>query len=220
MMISSAQIKAARAMMDWTQMMLAQESGLSHNTICSLEKGHQSIRSLLDVRKTFEERGFEFIGMTGLMRRTADESRIYEGADACDRFYDDLLTTIKERGGEVAAIFKSQEFLTRSLGIEDHDQRERLEMLSKHATTIKCLFTDARHSSLSIPSFEFRAMPHPYAPLASFIYGDKSAYIATDTVGFVYMVMKSVDRTKNNWKNFRPRWDSAVPLTTQAKPPK
>jgi len=117
LMISSQQIKAARAMLDWSQDALAHASGLSAATIHNLEKGYLSPRSSIEVRRVLEEEGFEFHGQTGI-ERYGDESRIFRGPNSTGLFLEDVLSTVKKRDGEITAIFKSKENFTRSLGIE------------------------------------------------------------------------------------------------------
>lgn len=65
-MITPAQCRAARALLDWTQSNLAEATGLSVVTIRSFEKGGEmrdSNRMLL--RLSFEKAGVEFIPENG-----------------------------------------------------------------------------------------------------------------------------------------------------------
>ena len=65
-MISTAQIKAARALLGWTAKDLAQQSGVSLATIQRLEPqvgvpvSHH--RTLVDIKRALEAAGIEFIG--------------------------------------------------------------------------------------------------------------------------------------------------------------
>jgi transcriptional regulator with XRE-family HTH domain len=65
-MILSAQIRAARALLDWTARETAVRSGVSLATIQRLERqtgipvSHP--RTLVDLQRAFEEAGIEFIG--------------------------------------------------------------------------------------------------------------------------------------------------------------
>ena len=212
-MLSAQQIKAARAMLDWSQDELAQASGLSLNTVCSLENGHVSPRSSIEVRKVLESKGFDFIGTNGLSRRT-DEYKAYNGTDGRDKFYDDVLATVKEKGGEVVAIFETQEHLADALGVANHANLERLERLSKFAK-VRCLISDLNNSSLSIPYFQFGVIPkHPFAPFSSFTYGNKSALLARNGADYFYFVMTSVNIAQDRFNGFARDWDAAVPFVT------
>lgn len=65
-MLTSAQIRAARALLDWQMKQLAEASGVSAATIQRIERqsGIPSThgRTLLDLKRAFEEAGVEFIG--------------------------------------------------------------------------------------------------------------------------------------------------------------
>ena len=179
MMISSEQIKAARAWMDWTREMLAEESGVSTGTIRNLEEGKLSHRSVEPVRAAFENRGFKFHGRNGVSRRTA-ETKTFEGANSCDEFYDALLSMAKQKGGEFIAIFRTQEQFARALGIADFSRLDRLEQLAKHAT-FKCLLSEDRQLSMDVPSMQFRATSHnPLGPLAQIICSDTTIVVITN----------------------------------------
>jgi predicted transcriptional regulator len=66
-MISSAQCRAARGLLAWSQQDLAEKSGVGIVTIHQLEAGtSQPRRSTIDVvRRAFESAGVEFIDENG-----------------------------------------------------------------------------------------------------------------------------------------------------------
>jgi len=66
-MISSAQCRAARGLLDWSQQELAERAGVGVVTVRQLEAGtHQPRRSTLEVvRRCLESGGVEFIEENG-----------------------------------------------------------------------------------------------------------------------------------------------------------
>jgi predicted transcriptional regulator len=66
-MLSSAQCRAARGLLDWSQQDLAREAGVGLVTVHQLEAGtSKPRRSTLDViRRAFETAGVEFIDENG-----------------------------------------------------------------------------------------------------------------------------------------------------------
>jgi DNA-binding transcriptional regulator YiaG len=66
-MISSAQCRAARGLLDWSQQELARNAGVGVVTVRQLEAGtHQPRRATLDVvRRCLESGGVEFIAENG-----------------------------------------------------------------------------------------------------------------------------------------------------------
>ena len=65
-MISGAQIRAARGLLNWTASDLAVRAGTTRHTVQRLEQSDgippSRSQTLLDLKRTFEEAGIEFIG--------------------------------------------------------------------------------------------------------------------------------------------------------------
>ena len=65
-MITSGQIRAARALIKWTGKELAEASGVAFSTLMRLETGEgvpgAQAKTLDAIEKAFEEAGIEFIG--------------------------------------------------------------------------------------------------------------------------------------------------------------
>ena len=65
-MITSAQIRAARGLLDWSRRDLANHSGLSFASMMRLESfdgvPSSNVRTLEAIKKAFEDAGIEFIG--------------------------------------------------------------------------------------------------------------------------------------------------------------
>jgi len=201
-------------MLDLSQDALAQECGLSLNTIHSLEKGQVSYRSSMEVRRTLEKKGIEFLGNNGLSRRD-DTSITYTGEDGTDNFYEDMLATVKESGGEIVAEYRTAEVFARSLGISSSDKQDRIEQLSKYAS-VRCLISNANQSSLTIPSIRMRATSYQLPmPLSTFTCGNKHTVVITpDGIKFFYYVMRSVEVVQCELHAFAAHWDRAHPLVS------
>jgi len=214
-MLSRQQIMAARAWMEWTRTTLAKESGVSPATIRNLERGKMSLRSAEDVRAALEKNGFHFHGKSGLSHQS-NESRVYNGPHSREEFHEDLLTTVKEKGGEIDAIFETQAHLARAFGVTDYGRLDRLEQLGELAT-VKCLLADARQLPFSVPTIEFRASTLiRISPMASLVYGDKTAAVMTDGVSFTFHVTKDVGIAQNGLKQFASGWKTASPVAMQS----
>lgn len=65
-MITSGQIRAARALLKWTGKELAVSSGVAFSTLMRLETGEgvpaAQAKTLAAIQKAFEDAGIEFIG--------------------------------------------------------------------------------------------------------------------------------------------------------------
>jgi transcriptional regulator with XRE-family HTH domain len=126
--IGARQIKAARALLDWSQDDLARATNLSIATIRKLELGYISPRSSTTgvLRQALEEAGIEFTDADGVRRRQ-EEIRIYHGAHGCMSFLEDVVSTSKRNGGELFAVASSDLALTYLFGARpDYALRSRL----------------------------------------------------------------------------------------------
>ena len=62
-LVSSAQCRAARALLGWTQAVLADRAGVARKTVAHFEIGRRALlaRTRRDITETFERAGLEFI---------------------------------------------------------------------------------------------------------------------------------------------------------------
>lgn len=100
--ISARQIKAARALLDWSQNDLADASGLSIGTIRKIESGALSPRdkTMGSIANALDKANIEFIGATGVRIKT-NMVTVFEGEDCYLKLLDDQFHTLKNKGGEV-----------------------------------------------------------------------------------------------------------------------
>jgi DNA-binding XRE family transcriptional regulator len=221
-MISAGQIKAARAILDWSQDQMAVKAGLSPTTIHNLEKSRNlekcqvALRSVLEVRKACEKHGLEFIDGDGVRRRM-EEIKVYAGHDSCDRFFDDMLQTAQERDDEIVTVSRSQEMLCQSLGDEGITDPKRLRQLAE-VTEVKCLLSETHPISFSMDTCQFRVSPKYHVGAASyFVCGDKYAVILSeDKSTFRFVVFKSMSMAQSARHGFLPLWHGAAPFVIQS----
>jgi DNA-binding XRE family transcriptional regulator len=214
--ISAAQIKAARAMLDWSQGELAIAAGLSLTTIRSLEMGYPPrSNTLRKICKTIEDSGLELTESEGIKRRNT-EIKFYQGRDSCDQFFDDMLQTVKQKGGEIVAVFKSKEAMIQSCGMIN-DTLGQLEPFGEIAP-IKCLLSEPLEPSLLCSSFQFRIISKQIiGPISYFAYGDKHAFIlAEGNSAFRFIVYNIAELAQSYKDHFQSLWDNAPPVLIAA----
>ena len=100
-MITAKQIRAARALLGWSQQELADAVGLSKPTIVDAEKpDHQSRpETLAQIVNTLENHGLEFL--RGGVRERDDILRIFYGQDAFLQLLDYAYMQMANTGGEI-----------------------------------------------------------------------------------------------------------------------
>jgi transcriptional regulator with XRE-family HTH domain len=87
------QLKAARALLDWTQQDLARASSMHLNVINNIERGTTNPRqkTIEKLKKTLEDQGIAFIGMRGveLVRQAMSVKKI-ERSECINLLFDDI----------------------------------------------------------------------------------------------------------------------------------
>src|SRR5262245_42895859 len=102
-MLTGRQIRAARALLDWDAIDLAERAGLTRETISNLETGAVKPRagSLEQISKAFTEAGVEFNGDRGVTLRD-DNYRVMQGSDCWLRTLDDVYYSLRGKSNAEA----------------------------------------------------------------------------------------------------------------------
>ncbi|MDD3181333.1 MAG: hypothetical protein PHD48_00780 [Alphaproteobacteria bacterium] len=176
-MINHEQIRAARAILDWSTNELAKITGLTVNGINKIERGHVGAHkaSLDKIQSVFEEAGLEFLPGSGVRRRDRIVET-YEGEGVNQRLLDDIYSTLKDTGGEVLIAnvdeSKTVDHLTKQT-IEQH-----LDRLKKANITERLLVRKGDVNFLAPPEF-YHAIPEEYfSPYQFYVYGQKLALMS------------------------------------------
>jgi transcriptional regulator with XRE-family HTH domain len=113
MLITPDQIRAARALKNWSQTDLAERTGLAVPTIANIEAGKQAPggKTLEKISTAFDKHGIEFIGDRGVQKKQS-QIQIYSGIADFEKFYDDIYNSLQKQPGEVVvANVDEREFL-------------------------------------------------------------------------------------------------------------
>ncbi|MGB9154835.1 MAG: helix-turn-helix transcriptional regulator [Alphaproteobacteria bacterium] len=210
--VSARQIKAARALLDWSQEDLAVKTRLSISTIRSMELGFTPRASTAkEICNAVEYAGLEFTEGEGVRRRL--DIGFYHKSDSCDKLLDDMLQTVEEKGGDVLGYVQSQAMLLQSCGIHGQKNFYRLEQLHK-ITTVKCVVTESTAAVLSLPPFQFRLLTEQnVSPSYFYVYGNKYVMILPNSDGnFRFIVLSLMAHAQAYQKHFQTLWDRASPL--------
>lgn len=216
--LGARQIKAARALLDWSQEDLALAAQLSIATIRKLELGYISPRlsTTSVIRRAIETAGLEFIDPDGVRSRP-DEIATYQGANGMAAFFDDLCQTVRKTGGDVAFIETPD---TRLLQTPDADNLRQMEKVLDVSASlfIRCLMTEAFDMPLSTPRFEYRFLSRHYVdPLPFCVFGDKFAMVVSNkNAAPKLIVMRSICVAQASRRQFDSMWDKATPVGVAA----
>ncbi|MGQ0527300.1 MAG: helix-turn-helix domain-containing protein [Alphaproteobacteria bacterium] len=97
-----AQIRAARALLDWSQADLADQAGLSQTGIARIENGTNKPNSqtLEKICMAFENADIEFLGEAGVRKKSGDIKTL-RGQEGFRAFMEDVYKILKGKGGDV-----------------------------------------------------------------------------------------------------------------------
>lgn len=177
MTITTAQIRGARGLLDWSQAELSQRTGVSTTSIGNIESGNTQAResTLETIRKAFETNGIEFLPGSGVKLR--DQMVVtLEGNDALDNLLDDIYTSLYKKGGEVLA-FGVEERIDKD-SPEYQKVLNHLQRLTDANITERLVVREGDNNFIA-PKEYYRSIsseffsPHPF-----YIYGEKVALIS------------------------------------------
>ena len=216
--IQAPQVKAARALLGWSQEDLAEAAKLSITTIRTMELGYAPRSStLLHICKTIESNGLEFTDGEGVRRRD-DEVKVLKGSDSCDKLFADIQKTIKEQNSDVLVAIKSLDILTQTSGVDQRNNLDRLKQVQEIAG-VKCLLAeDFNMLSVAAP-LQLRAISQAaIGPSSCFVYGDKYVHILPEgRLNFLIVIFNIASVANDHRKHFLSVWERAWPVQLQAK---
>ena len=179
-MISIEQIKAARAMLDWSQDDLAKASGISAPAIKNLERRNNKPRAetLNAIKAALEDAGMEFIGEVGVKLRGENlKVRLFDGQDALYRLLNDIFDTL---------VGTKNELLIAGVSETEHKREggdkflELVRKRSKYGIKTKLLAREGDSDLVDAkdPHREYRwVSAEIFAQVPYYIYGNKYAIL-------------------------------------------
>lgn len=180
MSITTAQIRGARGILNWSQQDLAQRTGISATSIGSIENGQTTPResTLSTIRKTLENGGIEFIGLDGVRLRTGDV-RIFQGREGFWDFYEDIYATAKETPGEILVSNADERLFEKWIDPDNFIEHVN-RMRNTKGVSYKILVKEGDTHLLATPDYaEYRWMPKDQfsSAVPFYVYGKKLAIL-------------------------------------------
>jgi transcriptional regulator with XRE-family HTH domain len=174
--ITTAQIRAARGILNWSQGDLADKTGISATSIGSIEKGQSQPResTLGAIQSAFENAGLEFLPGSGV--RMKDEMiDIWEGSEALDSLLDDIYKTLMDKGG-VVSLFGVEEHTNEDTE-ENRKLKAHIERLEDANITERIILRKGDRNMLAKPDW-YRWIPEQYfSPYPFILYENKLAML-------------------------------------------
>jgi transcriptional regulator with XRE-family HTH domain len=212
--LDARQIRAARALMDWSQEDLATASTLSVATIRKIESGHISPRGRTTelIRRALEDAGLEFLEPDGVRHRPEDIS-VYLGNEGFRDFFDDIYQTARKKGGEIVVVCTSEVFFNAALGDEFRFAHYQRMSALKDRVSVKCILTENGDVLPATAYCEYRWISKHYVDSVPFyVYDDKYAIITLESDSPKIIVIQSRSTAEAFRHQFYSMWEKATPI--------
>lgn len=180
-MISIGQIRAARALLGWTQEELATACGLSLRALNSIERGLAipRIDNLQAIQQTFENANVEFFDNDGIRRRTERLDIVkLEGAEHLSEHLLDVVRELHTPGAEVLYNLASEEI---HAGLRTEIFDNYFSHLSRHRITERVLLATGETYIISPPSCYRWMKAESFNHVCYIVYGDNVAFQILNT---------------------------------------
>ncbi len=213
-MISIAQIRAARALLDWKQSKLAEISGVSVPAIARLEQdtGNPRSNTLDAIQNAFESHGVEFFGDNGVnLVKDIFKVYTYTGLEGMQIIWDDVVAKCANRKSEFLMSSMDERIWIKLFGDKVGDEmKRRFEAKVSSRLLIRegdnlCIGSDDTYRC--VPMAVFGQTPY-------FVYADKYALINWEPLRIVLI------RSQQMADTFRKQFDFNWNLGTPVKNPK
>lgn len=215
------QIRAARALIGWSQGELAEHAGLSQTGIARIENGTNQPNSstLAKIVGAFDKADVEFIGETGVKKRTG-EVRMLRGKTGLIEFMDDVYTVAQRTGGKMYFYNIFPENWLDVLGEEWWNFH--VERMAKHnnKTNIKILVPEGNSSFISSRYAQYRWFPKGFElskQRSLYAYGDKLGFVTfhQDIDLIEILILQSPDFVDGVRALFEIAWDQVAKVPEQ-----
>lgn len=180
-MITIEQIRAARALLDWSQSDLAEYAGLSQTGIARIENGtnQPNSKTLKKIMSAFDAADIEFFGTTGLRKRTG-EIKVLNGTEGFRAFMDDVYLAAKNHGGDICLFNGIPDTFYKWLGKDwYHDVHAPRMAEIKNNYKFKIIIGEEHDHFMASDFAEYRLFPQSMS-------NDKTIYAYADKLAFFY----------------------------------
>ncbi|QQR68422.1 MAG: helix-turn-helix transcriptional regulator [Alphaproteobacteria bacterium] len=214
-MITAMQIRAARAMLDWSREDLAEKAAVSTTALRSIEIGASEPRdsTLLRIRDVFEKSGIDFQSDGGIRPRQ-HEMLAFEGSEGVCRFYDLVYETILREGkGEIDACGAMEETVVRLMG-DYTDIHVRRMVHVAHVMRVRHLIREGDFCAPGSRYCTYRwTARDQYEPIPFYVFNDNLAIMLLNAMPKAKIfVLRSAAVAKAFRQQFKIMWNMARPI--------
>ena len=209
-MITAAQLRAARGLLDWTRADLAKASGLSPETIKNIEHGifKPTEATTLSIVNTFAVHNVEFTENDGV-RKSEKLLKTFIGSGGYIGFLEDIMETMKD-GGKTCQFNYSDSII--SMHGNTHLDKYNETMQSIPNLDARCLVPEG-DTFFPVKHCVYRWLKKAHdSAIPYYLYGDKVAMLASAPgQELQWVVIFSPSLAQAYYKQFEKFWNESLP---------
>ena len=211
------QIRAARALLGWSQHDLADKAGLSQTGIARIENGTNkpNSKTIEKITNSFDAADVEFLGSSGVRKRTG-EVRILRGENAMSDFLDDVYETAikygtKETPCEVFLSNVVHQNWVNAMGPNRWQNHTDRMTKDKDVMDVRIIIKDGDHNFPASDYAKYKWIPEEYFNDKSFYsYHNKLAFLNFKEGEQEIFVMNQADFARGYRDLFLIAWNSTA----------
>ena len=208
------QIRAARALIGWSQGDLAQRADLSQTGIARIENGsnHPNSTTLAKITSAFDEADIEFIGESGVKKRTS-EIRTLRGKQGFYLFLEDVCETVKKTGGEICVSNVDERDFDKWILLSNFNYLEKMENLKKlQKFNFNILVCEGDDFTLAKYANYRWTKAGSFGSVSFYVYGNKMALILFNDNDVSIYIINNKEIADAQRKQFRVCWNVSKKL--------
>jgi len=211
-MITTAQIRGARGILNWSQGDLSERTDISPTSIGSIENGLTQARaSTLEVIRTaFERAGIEFIGLDGV-RKSSDSIKTHNGASGLSDFMDHVYEVAKNFGGEIVLFNAKPSNWIKWLGEDWLTKHSKRMQDLGNKINYKIAIKEGEQQYISKDFAEYRWFPQDLlSDRAMYAYGDFLAFVNFEENAVSVIVLNQAEFSQSFRVLFNIAWENVA----------
>ncbi len=214
-MITPRQIRAARALLGWEAVVLAEKAGVTKEAISRIEgekvRPHES--TLAKILRAFNDAGVEFTPNTGVQLKPQNVE-VLEGTPGFLRFYDCVYEHLSAYGGKVCVSGVNERLFVKYQGDFADVHMDRMAELVKRRDDIlmRILVKEGDYNFVASKYAQYRWQPKQYfSPAPFYVFGDNLALISfTHDPSPLVIFIKSANLAEAYKHSFDLAWEHAI----------
>lgn len=218
-MITTAQIRGARGILNWSQGDLSDRTDISATSIGSIENGLTQPRaSTMEIIQTaFERAGIEFIGLDGVRKRN-DFIQTHNGASGLRDFMDHVYEVAKNYGGEIVLFNAKPSNWIKWLGDDWMAMHSKRMQEIEAKITYKIATKEGEKQFISRDFAEYRWFPEDLlSDRAMYAYGDFLAFVNFEETTVSVIVLKQAEFSQAFRVLFNIAWDNVASIPDEKR---